>query len=64
VLGSVIYMLTVYEKSEKDDLSPEDKKALTAVVGQIKAYEDALVEAIKKKAQDENEKPGRKGGTK
>jgi hypothetical protein len=25
VLGRVIYMLTIYEKSEKDDLSPEDK---------------------------------------
>jgi hypothetical protein len=54
VLGKIVYMLAVYAKSEKDDLSPEDKKALQAVATQIKAYDGKLIEAAKNKAREES----------
>ena len=36
-----IYMLTVYAKAARDDLSPSDKRALTRLVAEIKEAEKA-----------------------
>jgi hypothetical protein len=34
--GSALYMLTAYPKNEQDDLSPEQRKAILAVMDEIK----------------------------
>jgi hypothetical protein len=35
-VGEAIYMMTAYPKNERDDLSPEQRKAILAVLGLLK----------------------------
>lgn len=38
VVGSHIYLLTVYEKSNKEDITPDEKKQLKAIVSELKGF--------------------------
>lgn len=35
-LGEAIYMMTAYPKNQRDDLSPEQRKAILAVLDSLK----------------------------
>jgi mRNA-degrading endonuclease RelE of RelBE toxin-antitoxin system len=48
-LDAVVYMLTIYTKDEQEDLSEADKKAIKALVSEIKKAEDVAVQPRRKR---------------